>query len=216
MPQRKGGAQRSRSQPASTKPEPTPPWLKAQAERLDAASQVFSGLSAATADDVYPVLYTKSPGDAIDFAQKIMEQADGQTQGQSSQPGQGASSSQPSGEWVRQAQRTGDEVKTHHDVNVMQNRYGEDSPTLFNPARHTVVIAGRPVQVTVDGHLVMSLQPCARHHSFENMFAFLSSLRVALLASRVCAWPHDMEIFSFRCAPSHLQTVYILIILLLQ
>ena len=80
----------------------------------------------------------------------------------------------------------------------MQNRFGEDFPTMFNPARHTVVIAGRPVQATLDGHLVMSLQPCASHHSFENMLAFLCFLLGVLLASRACALPDDVEIFSFR------------------
>ena len=82
-------------------------------------------------------------------------------------------------------------------MNLMQNRFGENFPTMFNPARHTVVIAGRPAQATSDGHLVMCLQPCTSYHSFENMLAFLSFLLGVLLASRACALPDDMEIFSF-------------------
>ena len=42
------------------------------------------------------------------------------------------------------------EVKSHYEANLMQNRFGEDSPSMFNPARHTVVVCGRPVQATLE------------------------------------------------------------------
>ena len=199
MPQQKTGPRRASSQPPAAAPYEIPPWLKRQADRLDAAHQLYSGMTETTADEVYPALYTKPPSEAVEFAQKIVEQAGGAAQTQSSQPGQSASSSQPSGEWVRQAQRAGVEVRSHHEVNLMQNRFGEDSPTLFNPARHTVVIAGRPVQATLDGHVVMSLQPCASHHSFKKSgCVFKFPPPGALLASRTCALPDHVEIFSFR------------------
>ena len=115
-----------------------------------------------------PTLYTKEPKEALAIAQKIVEEGGSTGQGQSSQPGQSSGSLQPEVEWVREAQKNDEHIRSHHEANLMQNRFGEDSPTLFNPARHTVVIAGRPVQAAWDGHLVMSHQPCAGNQSFIN------------------------------------------------
>ena len=195
---------RARSQPPRpAQNEQTPPWLKKQAERLDAAHQVFSGLTSTTTDEVYPALYTSTPGEAIDFAEKVVATHGWGNKPQSTQPGPSSSSSQPSKEWVRQAQRDGVEVRSHHEANLMQNRFGEDSPTMFNPARHTVVIAGRPVQATMDSHLVMSHQPCASHHSFEKLVSFLSCLPGALVARRTCALLDHVTNFSSWRALQH-------------
>ena len=182
------GAQKASSQPPPwLTPEPAnaPEWMQQQAARLDATSLVYSGLTAATVDEVLPALYTKDPKQAVRIAQQIVEQGDQRGQGQSSQPGQSSANAWLGTDWVMAAANAGEEVKTHHEANLMQNRFGEDSPTLFNPARHTVVIAGRPVQATWDGHLVMSHQPCAGNQSFIKLVAFLSLFPGALVASRV-------------------------------
>ena len=91
-------------------------------------------------------------------------------------------------EWVWHAQKGGVDVWSHHEANLMQNRFVEDSPPIFNPARHTVVIAGRPVQATLDGRLVMSHQPCTGNKRSINLVACLSfSGRSRCLARlRVC------------------------------
>ena len=39
------------------------------------AHQVYSGLTATTADEVFPILYTKKPGEAVEIAKKIVEEA---------------------------------------------------------------------------------------------------------------------------------------------
>ena len=71
-----------------------------------------------------------------------------------------------------------------------KNRFGETSPTMFNPARHTMIIARRPVQATWDGNLVMSLQPCGDSHSFKRLVQFFLILSPgALVASRVYLCP---------------------------
>ena len=191
MPSAKSSSKRTSSQPPAKMPGQSPAWMQHQAERLDASRRVFSGLTDAKVSDLYPTLYTKSATEAVDMATKMVKE-----EGQSSQPaksthqpGQSSSSSQPNVEWVRQAQDADEDVRTHHEANLMQNRFGEDSPTMFNPARHTVVIAGRPVQATCDGLLVMSPQPCADNQSFKHFVAFLSFFPGALVASRVYFCP---------------------------
>ena len=72
MSSKKAGPRRASSQPPAAAPDKAlPPWLKSQAARLDAARQVYSGLTATTADAVFPILYTKEPGEAVEIAQKI-------------------------------------------------------------------------------------------------------------------------------------------------
>ena len=108
------------------------------------------------------------------IAQDVVERADQPGQGQSSQPGRSTSSLQPCDEWVWHAQKGGVDVWPHHEAKLMQNRFGEDSPPVFNLARHTVVTAGRPVQATLDDRLVMSHQPCTGNKSSINLVACLS------------------------------------------
>ena len=122
------------------------------------------------------------------IAQDVVKRADQPGQGQSSQPGRSTSSLHPCDEWVWHAQKGGVDVWPHPEANLMQNRFGEDSPPVFNPARHTVVIAGRPVQATLDGRLVMSHQPCTGNKRSINLVTCLSfSGRSRCLARlRVC------------------------------
>ena len=191
-------SKKASSQPPPEEPGPAPEWMQHQAARLDAASKVYSGLTAAEVDDVYPILYTSGAREAISIAKKMVEREEaGQpSQGQSSQPGQSSASSQPGEEWVREARDADVDLRTHHEANLMQNRIGEDSPSLFNPARHTVVIAGRPVQVACDCHVVMSTQPCADNQSFTNLVVFLSFPgRSRCLASLLL--PGHVEMSSF-------------------
>ena len=114
-----------------------------------------------------------------------MTRADQPGQGQSSQPGRSTSSLHPCDEWVWHAQKGGVDVWPHPEANLMQNRFGEDSPPVFNPARHTVVIAGRPVQAILDGRLVMSHQPCAGDQNAIKLAACSRFFLVALAASDV-------------------------------
>ena len=185
---------RARSQPPPwlhAPPAVPPAWMQNQAQRLDATRQVFGGLTEKRVDEVFPILYTKGTREAVDIAQKIVKDAEAAQadEGQSSQPGQG-SFLEPEVEWVQEAQEKDGLVRSHHEANLMQNRFGEDSPTMFNPARHTVVIAGRPVQAIWDCESVMSHQPCAGSQSLIILVAFLSFVPGALVASRVyfCAF----------------------------
>ena len=71
MSSKKAGPQKGELPAARRSSRQDPPWLKSQAARLDAARQVYSGLTATTADEVFPILYTKKPGEAVEIAQRI-------------------------------------------------------------------------------------------------------------------------------------------------
>ena len=180
------------SDPASSQPRPyvdprVPDYLLNEQARLDKARQVYGGHSGVSVDAVYQILYTQGTAVAIDRAVDMVEQAGQSGPTQSSQPGQSSASPEVV-DWVREAHDDDQPPKTHYEVNLMQNRFGENFPTMFNPARHTVIIAGRPVQATWDGNLVMRLQPCGDNHSFKHLVQFLFSPG-ALVALRVYLCP---------------------------
>ena len=56
---------------------------------------------------------------------------------------------------------------------------------MFNLASYTVAIAGRPVQATLDGHLVMSHRPCTGDQNSIKLVACSRFFLVALVASGV-------------------------------
>ena len=123
--------------------------MEAQATRLDAGGEILGGRAGGEIDDAYKLLYTKEPRDALSAAQKMALGAK-EGQGLGTPLGGAASSSQPKADWLNNPGAPSPDVKSHYEANLMQNSYGEDSPTMFNPARHTVVICGRPVQATLE------------------------------------------------------------------
>ena len=149
MPSSPTAGKRARSQPPPKADGKPRDWLEAQSTRLDAGAEVFGGLAGGDLEDAYKLLYTQGPTDALTAAQKLALGAK-QGQGLGKKASGAASSSQPSGDWLDDACAASQEVKSHYEANLMQNRFGEDSPTMFNPARHTVVVCGRPVQATLE------------------------------------------------------------------
>ena len=178
------------SQPPSDVNPSSRQWIVAGKRRLDGARQVFGGHSDISLSKVYEVLYLQETKEAIDTAGRMIEQGQSSQPGQSSQQGQGqsSSSSQPTLDWVAEALDADHHMRSHYEVNLMQTRFGELTPTMYNPARHTVIIAGRPVQATWDGNLVMRLQPCGDNYSFNRLVQFLFSPG-ALVALRVYLCP---------------------------
>ena len=155
----KGNARSKSHQPGPPQPTPeTRHWTEAQAERLDAACEVFGGHASVSAREAVQHLYRDTIREAVDFAQQAVQQQGGLGKGagklgknaarrapsrrQGSPdpqpvPGQpGASTDPPSLPTYR----------SHELANLMQNRLGEDMPTRFHPSRHSVMVLGRPVQ----------------------------------------------------------------------
>ena len=149
MPSATNVPKRRSSQPPKKDGEKAGDWLQAQATGLDAGAEVLGGLAGGELDDAYKLLYTQEPRDALSAAQKMALGAK-QGPGLGTPLGGAASSSQPKEDWLNNASAPSLDVKSHYEASLMQNRYGEDSPTFFNPARHTVVICGRPVQATLE------------------------------------------------------------------
>ena len=77
------------------------------------------------------------------------------------QPGQAASSSQPAPSTFLPAYRSNEQA------NLLQNRLGEDMPSRFHPARHTVMIVGRPVQATTSAMPLSHEPPAMRQDSIQ-------------------------------------------------
>ena len=188
-------SQQASSQPSADVNPRNPEWMVAQQERLDAARQVFGGHANVSLEKAYPLMYLQGAKEAIDTAGKMVAEGRSSQPAQSSQLGQSSASasSQPSADLVRQASDADSPIRNHYDANLFQNRFGETSPTMFNPARHTVVIAGRPVQATWDGNLVMSPQPCADSQSFNYLIHVLIVSPGSLDASRVYPCPSTLK-----------------------
>ena len=185
-------SQQASSQPSADVNPRNPEWMVAQQARLDGARQVFGGHANVSLEKAYPLMYLQGAKEAIDTAGKMVAEGRSSQPAQSSQLGQSSASasSQPSADLVRQASDADSPIRNHYDANLFQNRFGETSPTMFNPARHTMIIARRPVQATWDGNLVMSLQPCGDSHSFKRLVQFFLILSPgALVASRVYLCP---------------------------
>ena len=177
---------------ASPQPPPvvwdtnTPPWMQAQAKRMDASCQVYGGLSSASVAEAYEVLYTHGPKEAVTAATDFVEEAKKKGQGQSSQPGQSSAISTPADNWTERAVLSGSDIKTHYEANSMQNRFGEVSPTMFKPARHTLIIAGRPVQATHEGPPNDELPAMHQQQQTSQMVWFLhSGIPGALVADAI-------------------------------
>ena len=115
----------------------------------------------------------------------VVERAGQPGQGQSSQLAQSTSSLQSCDGRAWHAQKDGVDVWSHHEATSMQNRFGEGSPPMFNLSSYTVAIAGRPVQATPDGRLVMSHRPCAGDQNSIKLVACSCFFLVALAASDV-------------------------------
>ena len=106
-------------------------WMGPTAKRLDATRQTYTDADLPS-DDALVAAYTAPP------AQLHSEL-----------------SSQPSQAGALQAGRT------HREASLLMHRRGESvQPSSFNPARHTVMILGRPVQVAF-GRLGSSTSPSA-------------------------------------------------------
>ena len=147
MPSATNVPKRASSQPPQKDGGKPQDWLEAQATRLDAGAEVLGGMAGGGLDDAYKLLYTQGPKDALSAAQKLALGAK-QGQGLGTPAAGAASSSQPTDDWLGDASAASLEVKSHYEANLMQNRFGEDSPTMLNPGRHTVVIVGRPMHAT--------------------------------------------------------------------
>jgi len=120
--------QRSASAPKSYYAPVSPPWMKAQARRLDSAGKWNSSQHMPNEGE-WQALYHRGQRDIG---------------AQSSQPGAASSSS-------RRPTATDDAAaRSHISANLLQHRLGGGGnlATSFNPARHTVMIMGRPVQAS--------------------------------------------------------------------
>ena len=183
-------APKHRQSRGSKSPQPYPSsqpergWQEAQAERLDAARLVLSGLAGVRPAEVLPHLYEDSARACVDWAVQQQRAASrgkgagkGATKGKASRhsspsppPGQAASSSQPAPSTFPPAYRNNEEA------NLLQNRLGEDMPSRFHPARHTVMIVGRPVQATTTAMPLSHEPPAIRQDSIQVPLVLNSSL----------------------------------------
>ena len=144
--------------------QPGPPqqqkrhWTEAQAERLDAACEVFGGHASVSAREAVQHLYQDSMREAVDFAQQAVRQQGGLGKG-AGKLGKGAArrarsrrprSPSPQPAPGRPGASTDPPVapayRSHEAANQMQHRLGENMPTRFHPSRHSVMVCGRPVQ----------------------------------------------------------------------
>ena len=131
----KGNARSKSHQPGPPQPTPdTRHWTEAQAERLDAACEVFGGHASVSAREAVQHLYRDTIREAVDFAQQAVKQQGGLGKG-AGKLGKNAARRAPSRR-----------RRSHEVANLMQNRLGEDMPTRFHPSRHSVMVLGRPVQ----------------------------------------------------------------------
>ena len=131
----KGNARSKSHQPGPPQPTPdTRHWTEAQAERLDAACEVFGGHASVSAREAVQHLYRDTIREAVDFAQQAVKQQGGLGKG-AGKIGKNAARRAPSRR-----------RRSHELANLMQNRLGEDMPTRFHPSRHSVMVLGRPVQ----------------------------------------------------------------------
>ena len=167
--------------------------MQRQASSPGAAHQIDSGLTQSTAGEAYPVLYTKGAKEAVTIAQDVswsglVSQAKARVPSLPRAPR--ACSHAMDGCGMRRrtvwtSQKDGVDVWSHHEATSMQNRFGEGSPPMFNLSSYTVAIAGRPVQATPDGRLVMSHRPCAGDQNSIKLVACSRFFLVALAASDV-------------------------------
>ena len=181
-PKRGRDGRRSKSPQPWWPPAETRSWQEVQAERLDAARQVYGGLGDVGEDEVLTHLYQDSVQECVEFAVKH-QQGLGKGAGKkgkkakaakhheaSPQPGQAASSSQPapSNLWPH--------YRSNEEANLLQNRLGEDLASRFHPARHTVMIVGRPVQATTSAMPLSHEPPAMRQESIQVPLFLKSSL----------------------------------------
>ena len=74
----KGNARSKSHQPGPPQPTPdTRHWTEAQAERLDAACEVFGGHASVSAREAVQHLYRDTIREAVDFAQQAVQQQGG-------------------------------------------------------------------------------------------------------------------------------------------
>ena len=74
----KGNARSKSHQPGPPQPTPdTRHWTEAQAERLDAACEVFGGHASVSAREAVQHLYRDTIREALDFAQQAVKQQGG-------------------------------------------------------------------------------------------------------------------------------------------
>ena len=155
----KGNARSQSRQPGPPQPTPEPRhWIEAQAERLDAACEVFGGHASVSAREAVQHLYRDTIREAVDFAQQAVQQQGGLGKGagkigknaarRARSRRRGSPSPQPA---PGQPGASTDPpfLPTYHShevANLMQNRLGENMPTRFHPSRNSVMVLGRPVQ----------------------------------------------------------------------
>ena len=155
----KGKARSKSRQPGPPQPPPeTRDWTVAQADRLDAACEVYGGHASVSAREAVGHLYRDTVREAVDFAQKAVERQGGLGKGAGKigkratrtaiRRGRGSPSPQPAP--GRPGASTDPPFlpayRSNESANLLQNRLGEDMPTRFHPCRHSVMIVGRPVQ----------------------------------------------------------------------
>ena len=143
------------SQPTDAMPkfpplDPNFDWVQSQAPRHEAATTIYGGKGVTgtdmRADSLLQPLYSSAGAkEAVEHALARMGPDGGAV---SSQPPPAAASGDGDGQnaekdWVHE---DGQE-RSHASANFLQVRLASQILTRFQPFRHTVIIAGRPMQV---------------------------------------------------------------------
>ena len=129
------------------KQDPNFDWISNQAPRHEAARQFYGGAStdetAGTAADhlLNPLYTSQSAKEAVEYAVRAQEGGGGGEPSSQQAQGDGSGDKQQE-DWL---EREGKGI-THMQANLLQARLGGQLMTRFQPFRHTVIIAGRPMQ----------------------------------------------------------------------
>ena len=178
----KGNARSKSHQPGPPQPTPeTRHWTEAQADRLDAACEVFGGHASVSAREAVQHLYRDTIREAVDFAQQAVQQQGGLGKG-AGKLGKNAARRAPS---RRRGSPNSQPVPGRPGASADPPFLPTYRPKVgqpdAEPARggHADEIPSVPAQrdgprppssgpSPVQCHLVMSLQPCAK-----NLITFL-------------------------------------------
>ena len=127
--------------------DPNFDWISSQAPRHEAARQFYGGASTdptagSAADHLLNPLYTSQTAkEAVEYAVRAQEGGGGGEPSSQQAQGDGSGGEQQE-DWL---EREGKGI-THMQANLLQARLDGQLITRFQPFRHTVVIAGRPMQ----------------------------------------------------------------------
>ena len=138
------------SMPRTPKYPPEDPnfdWATSQAPRHSVAREFYGGVNIepsaghCSADRLLNPLYTsQTASDAVNYAMEAIEKDGGAKPSSQQAAGDGADDQKE--DWL---QKEGKGV-THMQANFLQVRLGGQLITRFQPFRHSVIIAGRPMQ----------------------------------------------------------------------